>query len=134
MPCTATQARLRQKLRVHALRHASDDLRKDREVVITACLNHGVGALVHCSDEALKSELRGLSKCQLRELLRRANDPLPTPRVWNAPPETDIAPVMPVGSETVRGDERVQYCLICFDRGRLCPTCGAERGDGTSEE
>lgn len=130
MSCTATQARLRQKLRVHALRDASDDLRRDREVVITACLNHGVGALVHCSDEALKAELRGLSKSQLRELLRRANDPLPAPRVWNAPPDTDTVPAMPACSTKARGDERVRYCLVCFDRGRLCPACVAARGDG----
>ena len=125
LPRSRTQARLRQKLRVHALQYASEDLRHDREIIITACLNHGVGALQHCNDEKLKKELQGLSKAQLRELLKTANDPTPEPSVWDAPPDTDTVPEMPTKAST--GDGASNFCLLCYDKGKLCETCAAQR-------
>ena len=67
------QARLKQKSRSLNLKHASDDLRRDRRVVLTAALNHP-GALVYCLDDALKAELTGLSRQQLNELLQTADE------------------------------------------------------------
>ena len=58
------RARLQQKSRSLNLKYASDDLRRDRKVVITAVLNHP-GALVYCLDEALRTELTGLRRAQL---------------------------------------------------------------------
>eukprot|EP01048_Picozoa_sp_COSAG05_P009256 COSAG05_NODE_747_length_7566_cov_10.990759_4_plen_148_part_00 len=67
------QARLQQKSRAMNLKYASDDLRRDRKVVITACLNHK-GALVYCLDEELKKELTGLGREQLQRLLETADE------------------------------------------------------------
>jgi len=66
------RARLQQKSRSLNLKYASDDLRRDRKVVITAVLNHP-GALVYCLDEALRTELTGLRRAQLQELLKTAD-------------------------------------------------------------
>ena len=45
--------RLKNKSRSLNLKYASDDLRRDRKVVLTAMLNHP-GSLVHCLDEDMK--------------------------------------------------------------------------------
>ena len=74
------QARLQQKSRAMNLKYASDDLRRDRKVVITACLNHK-GALVYCLDEKLKEELTGLSRDALQVSLRTV--PAPSPSLGN---------------------------------------------------
>ena len=63
-----TRARLKQKTRAISIKYATEELRKDRKVVITAMLNHP-GALVYCLDEDLKAELQGLSRPQLQVLL-----------------------------------------------------------------
>lgn len=58
--------RLKQKSRSLNLKWASDELRRDRKVVLTAMLNHP-GSLVHCLDEDMKKEFEGLSRQELQE-------------------------------------------------------------------
>ena len=65
------KARLQQKSRAMNLKFAADNLRCDRKVVITACLNHP-GALIYCLDAKLRAELTGLSRKQLGVLLATA--------------------------------------------------------------
>lgn len=76
---STVRARLKAKSRALALQHASEDLRKDRKLVITAMLNHP-GALVYCLDEDLKNELRGLSRAQLEVLLETADEDMAASR------------------------------------------------------
>ena len=68
-----TRARLQQKSRAMNLKYAADSLRRDRKVVITACLNHP-GSLIYCLDEKLRAELTGLSRKQLQDLLETADE------------------------------------------------------------
>lgn len=67
------RARLQQKSRAMNLKYAADNLRRDRKVVITACLNHP-GSLIYCLDEKLRAELTGLSRKQLQDLLETADE------------------------------------------------------------
>jgi hypothetical protein len=67
------RARLQQKSRAMNLKYAADNLRCDRKVVITACLNHP-GALIYCLDDKLRAELTGLSRAQLEALLETADE------------------------------------------------------------
>ena len=79
------RARLKQKSRALNLKYASDDLRRDRNVVITACLNHK-GALVYCLDEKLKEELTGLNRAALERLLATADEDTQKRRKEPEPP------------------------------------------------
>ena len=71
------RARLQQKSRAMNLKYAADSLRRDRKVVITACLNHP-GSLIYCLDEKLRTELTGLSRKQLQDLLETADEDMLT--------------------------------------------------------
>jgi hypothetical protein len=70
-------ARLKQKSRSFNLKYAAEELRRDRKVVITACLNHP-GALVYCLDAELRKELEGLPRKKLQELLDTADEDVRT--------------------------------------------------------
>jgi hypothetical protein len=109
-PSMHTRIRLQQKARAINLKYASDELRKDRKVVITAMLNHP-GCLVYCLDEKLKTELNGLSKSQLQALLETADE--------------DMKPKLKDEAEPL---DDIHSCLLCFDAGTMCASClGAQR-------
>jgi len=108
------RARLKQKTRAISIKYATEELRKDRKVVITAMLNHP-GALVYCLDEELKAELHGLSRPQLQALLETADeDSLPQPPMLHEEDEMDGMPT----------------CLMCFDAGQPCASCAAAAASG----
>ena len=113
-----TRARLQQKLRVHSLQYAAEPLRRDREVVISACLNHGLGALQHCTDPELVAELQGLKRGQLKDLLATSYTPkrLDPRDPWYG--ANDSKGVMP--------DDDGPTCLMCFDLGETCSVCAAK--------
>jgi hypothetical protein len=71
-------ARMRDKLRVHSLKFTTEELRHNREIIITACLTHKTGALLHCNDPKLVAELKDLNRKELKALLdierRRTRD------------------------------------------------------------
>lgn len=82
-----TRARLQQKSRAMNLKYAADSLRRDRKVVITACLNHP-GSLIYCLDEKLREELTGLSRKQLEDLLETADEDMLQARLQQEAPKS----------------------------------------------
>jgi len=103
---SAVRARLKAKSRALALQHASDDLRKDRKLVITAMLNHP-GALVYCLDEDLKNELRGLSRAQLEVLLETADEDMAASQKDAKKPAVD-APTMSPSNQKLLNQKKKQ--------------------------
>ena len=136
-----TRARLKQKTRAISIKYATEELRKDRKVVITAMLNHP-GALVYCLDEDLKAELQGLSRPQLQALLETADEDMLPPQPTEFY-DDDFGNFDASSSDgragnnlrAINGDGEFlgqPTCLMCFDAGQLCVSCTAARQSAQS--
>lgn len=122
------RARLQQKSRAMNLKYAADSLRRDRKVVITACLNHP-GSLIYCLDDDLRAELTGLSRKQLEDLLETADeDMLPK----SEPPKSqEQKEFEELDFEAVLRQEKADGLLVA---GRAAGGGGHRDGGGASDE
>jgi hypothetical protein len=120
------KARLQQKSRAMNLKFAADELRRDRKVVITACLNHP-GSLIYCLDDALRTELTGLSRKQLEALLETADeDMLPKPE---APISQEQKDFEELDFEAVLRQEKASGLLVPGGGGGGGHGAGGDRDD-----
>ena len=108
------QARLKQKSRAMNLKYASDELRRDRKVVLTAVLNHK-GALVYCLDEELRKELQPLGRAQLEKLLETADQDMV--RKLEAPESAEQLEFEELDFETVLAQEKEHARRLQCDNG-----------------
>ena len=109
-------------------------MRADREIIITACLNNGRGALQWCTDPRLVDELKDLNREQLKALLEKVRDPQYVPEKDARDEDYDpvrILPDLPVGSAMSNsledGLQSVHWCLLCIDKGKVCTNCAAKQ-------